>query len=166
MPSGVPSWSLWTEWWLIFLIHQTSNIYVHSPGRSFADNAEGKGDHSYNVNAATPSSWKSDQDTLMLSSVSKMYPTDVICLFCAWDSIFVAGKCWLPCHRFKESWTMAILGNLLSSASFCLSKLFSGSVICNAALSPAKIPEMAPATALQWIFGNGCQFWYLTASSG
>ena len=50
-------------------------------GRSFADKAGGKGDLSDSLNAAAPSCWESDQDALMISSVSEMYPTAVICLF-------------------------------------------------------------------------------------
>jgi len=102
MLSGALSWSLSTGWWLIGLIQRTFNIWTHPPGMSFADKAGGKGDLPDNLNAAAPSCWKSDQDALMISSMSEMYPTAVICLFCARDSFCVAHKFWLPCHIAKQ----------------------------------------------------------------
>ena len=48
-----------------------------------------------------------------------------------WASFCVARKFWLPCHISKKSWTLAILCNFLSSASFFNSKSFSVSVRFN-----------------------------------
>jgi len=79
MLAGVLSSSLSSGWWLILRIWRTFKIWVYPPGRSSADTAGAKEDHSDNFNAATPSCWKSDQDALLISSVSKIYPPAVIC---------------------------------------------------------------------------------------
>ena len=55
MLSGALSSSLLTGWQLILRIRWRFNIWVRSPGRSFADKACGKGDLSVNLNAAAPS---------------------------------------------------------------------------------------------------------------
>jgi len=64
----------------------------------------------------------------------------VICLLWARDSFFVACRFWLPCHISKKSWTLAILCNFLSSASFFISELFSVFVVSDTGLSPAQMP--------------------------
>jgi len=132
MLSGALSSSLSTGWGLILLIQRTFNIWVHHSGRSFADTGGGKGDLSGNLDASAPSCWKSDQDALLISSVSKLYPMAVICVFWAWDSFCVAGRFWLPCHTSKKSWTLAFLYNCPSSMCCVVSQLFSVSVISNA----------------------------------
>jgi len=143
MLSGARSLSLSTGWRLILQIRRTFKIWVLTPGRSFADKAGGKGDLSDNINAAAPSCWKSDQDALTISSVSKMYPTAVIYLFWARDSFWVARRFWLTCHISKRSWTFAIVCNFLSSASFFISESFSVFVVSNSGSVPAKIPLLA-----------------------
>jgi len=69
----------------IFLIHHAFNIWVSLTKRSFADKAGGRGDLSYNLNAAAPSCWMFDQDALTFSSVFVMYHTAVICLISVHD---------------------------------------------------------------------------------
>jgi hypothetical protein len=41
---------------------------------------------------------------LTLCSVSEMYPTAVVWLFWARDSVWIALQFWLPCHSSKKSW--------------------------------------------------------------
>jgi len=52
--------SLATGWKLIVRIQWTFKIWVHPPGRSFADKAGCKDDLCNNLNAVTPSCWKID----------------------------------------------------------------------------------------------------------
>jgi len=154
MLSGVLSSWLSAAWLAIRLIRLTFNTWVCSPASSFADIAGGNGDLSDNLNAAAPSCWKSDQDALMLSSISGMYTTAVICLFWACDSFCVVRRFWLPCHISKKSWTLAILCNFLSSASLFNSKSLLVSDLSNAVSSPANIPLLARAycltTTISW----------------
>ena len=140
---GALTSSLSTGWWSILLIWRTLNISVRPPGRFFADTAGGKGDVSDNVNAATPSGWKSVQDASTISSVSEMYHTAIISLFWGRDSFCVARRFWLPCHISKQSWTLAILCNFLSSASCFISESISVCVVSNAGSSPANNPLLA-----------------------
>jgi len=85
-----------TGWLLILGIWQKFKIWVRPPGKSFADNGGDKADYSDKVNAAAPSCWKMDRDALMISSVFEMYPTVVVCLYWARDSLWVACRFWLP----------------------------------------------------------------------
>jgi len=95
---GALSLSLSDGWRSILLIQRTFNTLVHPPGLTFADKAGGKGDLSDNLNAAAPSCWKFDQDSLVISLVSEMYLMAVICMFWVRDSFCVARSFWLPCH--------------------------------------------------------------------
>jgi len=96
-------------WWrLILLIWRTFYISVRSSGRSIADKAGGKDDIHDDLNAAPPSCWKSDEDALMVSSVSEMIPTAVICFICVRDSFCVACRLSLPCHISNTSCTLAM----------------------------------------------------------
>jgi len=81
----------------------------------------------------------------MISSVSRMYPTAVICFFWARDSFCVAHTFWLPCHISTKSWTLAILCNLLLSASFSISKSLSVFVVSHCRWWPATILVSARA---------------------
>jgi len=144
--------SLSTGWPSILPIQHTFNTWVSSPGRFFADKAGGKGDLSDNLNPAAPSCWKFDKDALMISSVSEMYPMAVICLIWVWDFFCVAHRFWLPYHISKESWTLAILYNFLSSVYFFNYNSFSVSGISNAAQSPANIALLAWANYLTMTF--------------
>jgi len=90
------SLSLLTGWQLILLIRWSFNTWVRPQGRSFADQAGGKGDYSDNLNAASPPCWNSDHDALTISSIAEMYPTAVICLYCRPDSFCVPHRFWLP----------------------------------------------------------------------
>jgi len=148
MVSGARSSLPSPGWLLIHRIRQTFNIWVHSPGRSFADKAGGKGDLSDNLNAAAASCLQSDQDALTISSMSKMYLTAVICMLWVWDSFCVARSVWLPCHISKMSWTLAILCNVLSCNSFFISKSFCVFIVSNAGSSPALILWLAWANCL------------------
>jgi len=148
MLSGTFSSSLSTGWWLIPQIRRTFMICVHPPGRFFAHKAGSKGDLLNNLNAAAPWCWMSDQKALTISSVTKMYPTAVICLSWARDSFCVARRFWLPCQFSKKLWTLAILCNVLSSTSFCISGSFSVLVVTNTVLSPAKMPLLARPNCL------------------
>ena len=125
MLSGALSSALPTGRQWILLTQRAFNTWVRPPGRSFADIAGGKGDFTDNLNAAAPSCWKFDQDDLMISSVSEMYPMAVIWLFWARDSFCIARWFWLPRHITKSSCTLAILCNFLSSACCFNSKSFS-----------------------------------------
>ena len=152
MLSGALNSSLSTGWLSIRLIQKTFNIWVWPPGRSFADKAGGKGDLSDNVNAAAPSYWKFDQNALMISSASEMYPMAVNCLIWAQNSFCVARRFWQPCHISKRSCTLAILCNFHSSASFFNLKSVSISVLSNAVQLPANILQLAPANCLTMTF--------------
>jgi len=154
MLSGALSSSLSAGWWLILVIRRTFNTWVRPPGRSFPDKAGGKGDLSDNWNTAAPSCWKSDQDALMSSTVSEMYPTAVICLFWAQHSFCIARRFWLCCHSSKKSWTSAILCHCLTSVSFFNSKSFSVSAVSNAAKSPVNHPLLAQAKCLTATFSQ------------
>jgi len=133
-------------------MQQTFITWVCTAGRPFADKAGGKGNLSDNLNAAAPSCWKFDQDGLTISSLSEMYPMAVIWLFWAWDSFWVACRCWLPSHIPNKSWTLAILCNFLSSTSLWISMLFSVSVVSNAGLLPAYIPLLPQANCFNTTF--------------
>jgi len=148
MLSGVLSSSLSTGWCLILLIQRTFNIWVGPPGMFFADKAGGKGDLSDNFNAAAPSCWKSDQDALTISSVSEMYLTAIICLFWAQSCICVALTFWLPCHISKTLWTLVILCNMYSFASFFISESFSVFIVSNTGSLSARIPGLARGNCL------------------
>jgi len=130
--SGALSSSLLAGWWSFHFIWWTFNIWVHTPGRSFADKPGGTDDLSDNVNAAAPSCWKFHQDALTISSVSEIYPKAVIWSLWVRDSFCVACRFWLPCHTSKKLWTMAILCNIHSSASLCNSRWFAVLVIATA----------------------------------
>jgi len=84
---------------------------------------------------------------LTISSVSEMYPTAVICLVWAWDSLCVARRFWQCCDISKKLWTLAVQCNVLSSASFFLSELFSVFFGSNTGSAPAKLPLLAWATS-------------------
>jgi hypothetical protein len=90
---GVQSSSLSTRLELSPQIQRTFNIWVHTSGCFFVDQAGSKGDLSDHFNAAAPSYWNSDQDTLTSSSMSEMNAAAVICLCWARDSFCVV-------HRF------------------------------------------------------------------
>jgi hypothetical protein len=105
----------------------TFNDRVRPPGRSFVDNAGGNGKLSENLKAAPPSCSKSDQDNLMISSMSKMYHMAVVSLI----------------------WTFAILCNFLSSASFSISKLISMFFVFNTRYDLPKSRVWFEQTALQ-----------------
>jgi len=137
--------SILYNWW-------TFNTSVHPPGHSCADKAGGNGDLCENLHAAIISSWKFDQDALMLSSVSEMYPRAVICLFWAHDSICVAHRFWLPCHIFKKSWILAILCNYVSTASLLNSKSLLVSDVFSAASSTADIQLLTRDSCLTSTF--------------
>jgi len=152
MLSGALSWSLSTGWRLILWTPWTFNIWVRPPARSLADKGGGKGDLSDNLNAATPSCWKSDLDALTITSVSEMYPTAVICLFWARVSILVVRRFWLHCRIFKKSWTLAILCNFLFTSSILTSKSFSVFIVSNIGSAPAKITWLVRANCLTTAF--------------
>jgi len=141
-------------WQLIFRIWWTIKIWVLPPGRSFADKAGGKGILSDNSNAAAPSGWKSDQDALTISAGSEMYHTAVICLCWACDSFCIARMFLLPCHISKTSWTLPILCNFLSSASFFISKSLSFFMVSNSGSVPAKILWLGWANCLATTFSQ------------
>ena len=152
MHPGALSSSLSTGWQLILRIWRTFKIWVLPPERSFADEADGKGDLSDNLNTAVTSCWKSDQEAVTISSVSEMYPTAVMCLFWVRDSFCIAHRLWLPCHITKKSWTLAIQCYFLSSAYLFISESFSVFVVSNTGLSPASIPLLARANCLTMTF--------------
>ena len=69
-------------------------------------------------------------------------------------SFWVAGRFWLPCHISKKLWTLAILCNFLSSASFFISESSSVFVVSNSGSVPAKIPLLARANCLTRTFSR------------
>jgi len=81
MHSGSLSSSLAAGWRWILRVWRTFNTWVCPAGRSFADKDGSIDDLSDNLNATAISCWKSDQDTLTISSVSEMYSTAVIVCF-------------------------------------------------------------------------------------
>jgi len=105
--------------------HRAFNTWVRPPGITFAENADAKVVLCDNLNAATPSCWKFDQDALMISSIYQMNPMAVLWLFWPPDSFCVSCMFWLPCHISEKSWTLAILYNVLSSDSFHFQVVFS-----------------------------------------
>jgi len=145
MLSGERSSSLSAAWQSICFMQRAFITWVHPPERSFGDKAGGTGDHSDNLNAATPSCWKFVHDDLMISSVSEMYPTPVICIFWVWVSICVARRFWLPCDISKMLWTFAIQCNVLGSASLFMSMSFTILVVSNAGSSLASNSIVARA---------------------
>jgi len=154
MLSGVLSSSLQIGWWLIVWIWRIFKISACPPGRSFADKYGGRGDLSDNLNVAPPLWWKSQLEALMISSVSEMYSTAVICLHWARDSHCVAHSFWLRWHMSKKSLTLAILRNLLSSDSFFISEEFSEFVVSDSRLTPPKITSLAWGNCLTMIFSQ------------
>ena len=112
---------------------------------SFADNAGGKGDLSDHLKAATPSCWKSVQVAMTISGVFEMYPAAVICVYCMQVFFCVARRFWLPCHIPKKLWTLAILFNFHSSASFFVSEWISVFVVSTAGSLCAKIMLLTSA---------------------
>jgi len=151
MDSGAQSSSLWTGWRLSLLSWWTFNIWVRLSGRY---KAGGKGDLSDNLNAAAPSCWKSDLDACTISFMSELYAPDAICLFWAHGLFFVAPRLCLPCHISKKSWTLAILYNFLSSATFFIFESFSVFIVSNAGSSPANIRSLARANCLATTFSR------------
>jgi len=127
--SDALSSSLSARWWLILFIRGTFNSWIRPPGKTSADNVGGNSDLSDKLDAAARSCCKFDQDALMISSVSEIYPTAVICSFWVRDSVCVASRFWLPWHISKKSWTLAILCNFIASTSFFNSKSKSVSVV-------------------------------------
>jgi len=140
--------SLSAGWQVILVIWWRFNTCVCPPGRSISAKASGNGDLSDNLNAATPSCWKFDQDALTISSASEMYPTAAIGLFWVQDYSCVAHRFCLPCHISRKPWTLAILCNFLSSASLYICKLCSILVVSNAGSLHANIPLLARAICL------------------
>ena len=154
MFSGALSSSRSTGSWWILWIGRTFNIWVYPPGRSFADNAGGKGDFSDNVNAGAPWYWNSDLEAFTISSMSKMYPMAVLYMFWTQDSFWKKSRFWLPCHIFRRSWTLALPWHWLSSASFFISESFSVFVVSNSGSSRAKIPLLVWAIYLTMMFSQ------------
>jgi hypothetical protein len=105
-------------WWSIHLILRTFISWLSPPPRTFEYKDVGEGDRSDNSNAAAQLCWKIPQDAWMISLVSEMYFMAVIYLFVERDSFCVAHMFWLLWRISKTSWTLAILGNNLSSACF------------------------------------------------
>jgi len=154
MPAGAQSSSPATGWQLLGINQQTFFISVCPPGRPFADKAGGKSDLSDNLYTATPSCWKSEQDALMIFSLSEMYPTAVLCMFSVHDSFCVVCRFWLLCYIIKKSWTLAAVWNCLFSASIFISMSFSDFIITNTWSSLAKILVLAWHNNLQTSFSQ------------
>ena len=161
MLSGALSSSLSTGWLSIVWIRRTFYTWVCPPRRSFAHKDGGKRDLSDNLNAATPSGWMSAQDTLMISSVSEIYPTTVIWLVWEADSFCAARRIWLLCQISKTSWTLASLCNVLSSDSHFIAESFSVFVGSNDGSSPNQYPLIGSSQLPYNYFlakGHACGF--------
>jgi len=152
--SGALSSWLTTGWRLILRIRRPFNIWVYPPGRFFVHKDGGKGDLSDNLNAATPSFWKSDQDASLISLLSEMYPMAVICLIWVRDSFRVAHRFQLSCHISKKSWTLAILCSYLSTTYFFISEPFSVFIVSNSGSAPANIPLLTRENCLTTTFSR------------
>jgi len=83
-----------------------------------------------------------------------MNPTAVICVFWARHSFWVPHRFWLPCHISTMLWTLPILYNFLSSASFFSSELLSVFVASNSGSTPAKITLLAWANCFTTTFSQ------------
>jgi len=165
MISGLRLSSLSNGWELILLILRKFHNWVRLPGRSFVDKASGRGDHSDNVNAALSLGSSTDKNAWTISSVSKMNPKVIICLFSVRDSFCVASRFWLPCHTSEKSWSLAILCDFHSSASFFICDWFSVLNVSNAGSTPVNIPLLAWAHCLTTTVSEGYCLWFLSASS-
>jgi len=140
MVSGALSTSRLGGWRSIVLIWWTFITWVCPLVRLFADNAGGKGDLSVNLDAASSLCSKLNQEALIISSVSAMYPMALFCLVWALDSICIVCCFWLPCHISKLLSTLVIICNVLSSGSRIISKSFYVFIISNAVWLAAKGP--------------------------
>jgi len=69
-----------------------------------------------------------------------------------WNSFCVAYRLWLPCEISKQSWTMAILWNLLLSAFVVISMSIWVIMVSNAGLSHDKILALAHANSIAMKF--------------
>ena len=65
---------------------------------------------------------------------------------------WVARRFWLTCLISKKSWTLAILCNFLSSASFFISQLFAMLIVSNSGSALARIRLLALANCLTTTF--------------
>ena len=165
MLSGALSMSVSIGQWLNLRIHRTFKIWVRTLGRSFADNAGGKGNLSDNLNAAAPSCWKSDQGASTISSVSKMYPTAAIRLISARDPICISRRFRLPCHisTSRDLWPFCAI-----SVPLPLSSSLSHFLCLWHPILVQRLPKSRywlEQTALQWVIRKGSRLWFLTPSS-
>jgi len=154
MLAGALSSSLLVGWWSMRFIWPKFNMWVHPPGRAIAVKAGGKGELSDDLNAAAPSCLEIDQNALTISSVPEMYPMAVICLLSVQDSLCVARRFWLPCHNSKKLRMVAILRNVISSASMFISKTLSVFVISNTVWSHGIILILAGAISTTMTFSR------------
>jgi len=132
MHSGALYSSLSAGWKSVLISQQIFDHWARPLERSSVDITGVNVDHSDNSNTAPPSGEIFDQHASMISSVSKMYHTGVLCMFWAWNSFCVAHRFWLPCYISKMSWTLVILCKFCSAAWFLHCKVFSVSIVSNA----------------------------------
>jgi len=165
MLSGALPSSLLTGWQLNFGIQLTFTIWVRPVGMSFVEKVGGKGDLSDNVNAAARSWWKSDEYDFTISSVSEIYPTVGICLFWGRDLFLVSDRFWLHCHISIKLWTLAILCNVHSAASFIICKSFPVVLVSILGKHLPKSRYCLKQSTLQRLFHQGSCLLFLTASS-
>jgi len=137
------------------MIRQTFSTGVHPPGRSLAHNAGGKGDLSEIVNAAAISCWTFDQHSLMISSVSGMYPMAVVDSLHAQDSFCVVQRFWQPCHISKIYCLLESRSSFFSSVPCFDSESFSLPVVPNCVQWPANMLVLAQVNILTMNF-SGC----------
>lgn len=157
--SRTVSSSLLISWLLVFRIQQTFNMWIRPPGKVLAGRAGEKWAISSWLDSATPLCWNSYQDELTLSSVSKSYPTAVICMFCAQNLFYLVHRLRFPCHIYKIMWTLANLKIVISATSLFISKWFSIFIPRNTGSAPAKFTLLAQANCIARVFGVASHVW-------
>ena len=154
--SGVLSSSLSAGWHSILLIRRMFDTWVHLPGRSFADNAGGKGDHCNTLYVAIRTCGHFIQDALMISSVSEMYALGVICMFWVQDSFLVACRFWLPCHTSKWHRPLPFCAFIFPQPGCSIPSRYQFQVVSNAAQLVVNVPWLAQAHCITTTFSLEC----------
>jgi len=130
-----------------------------------ADNMGGKGHQSENSNTAVSSCWQSDQHTLTMSLKSTIYPMAVRCFCFGDDSSCACPRLWLPNHIFPKLSILAMLCNVVCSATSYISTSFWDCTASNTGSLPAKQLYWVKQSVIQQLFCKDSCHWCLTAPS-
>jgi len=147
-------------WRLILLIWQTFNISFCSAGMSFPGKVGGKDDLSDYLKTAALSCYKYDQDVLIVSSVSEMYLTAVICLFWPPDSFCATHRFSLACHicKRRRSWPFCAMFIPPPQSPFLSHFVhLSYPILCQ---RPTRSRHWLEETDLQWLSCKGSPLWF------